>query len=122
MVDYVILDRWSLIINLEGVARGGFASCTCKTKIGFEGMALFLVRSAIESEKDTSVGREGWGGVLQISSDADDQMGGKSQNPKNSLDQILSPKKSHSEFLRLSLGVFFFGELRCRHESSDCFE
>ena len=69
-------------------------------------MALFLVHSAIGSEKDTPVGGEGWG-VLRISSDGDDQMGGKNQNPKNSLDQILSPKKSHSEFLRPSLGVFF---------------
>jgi len=31
-------------------------------------------------------------------------------------------KKSHTEFLRPSLVEFFFGELRCRHESSDCFE
>ena len=85
-------------------------------------MAVFLVHSAIESEKDTPVGREGWGGLLRISSDRDDQMGGKSQNPKNSLDQILTPKKSHSKFLRPSLEEFFFGELRCRHESSDCFE
>ena len=84
-------------------------------------MALFLVHSAIESEKDTTVGREG-GGVLRISSDRDDQMGGKNQNPKNSLDQILSPIKSHSKFLRPSLGEFFFGELRCRHKSSECFE
>ena len=71
-------------------------------------MAVFLVHSAIESEKDTPVGREGWGeGLLQISSDRDDQMGGKSQNPKNSLDQILTPKKSHSKFLRPSLEEFF---------------
>ena len=63
-------------------------------------MALFLVHSAIESEKDTTVGREG--GVLRISSDRDDQMGGKNQNPKNSLDQILTPIKSHSKFLRPS--------------------
>lgn len=28
-----------------------FASCTCKTKIGFQGMALFLVQSAIETKK-----------------------------------------------------------------------
>ena len=69
-------------------------------------MALFLVHSAIESEKDTTVGRGGGG--LRISSDRDDQMGGKNQNPKNSLDQILSPIKSHSKFLRPSLGEFFF--------------
>ena len=69
-------------------------------------MALFLLHSAIESEKDTTVGREG--GVLRISSDRDDQMGGKNQNPKNSLDQILTPIKSHSKFLRPSLGEFFF--------------
>ena len=66
-------------------------------------MALFLVHSAIESEKDTTVGREG-GGVLRISSDRDDQMGGKNQNPKNSLDQILSPIKSHSTKFG---GIFF---------------
>ena len=71
-------------------------------------MALFLVHSAIESEKDTTVGREGGGGVLRISSDRDDQMGAKKQNPKNSLDQILTPIKSHSKFLRPSLGEFFF--------------
>ena len=35
-------------------------------------------------------------------------MGGKNQNPKNSLDQILTPIKSHSKFLRPSLGEFFF--------------
>ena len=69
-------------------------------------MALFLVHSAIESEKDTTVGRGG--GVLRISSDRDDQMGGKNQNPKNSLDQILTPIKSHSKFLRPSSGEFFF--------------
>ena len=49
-------------------------------------------------------------------------MGGKNQNPKNSLDQILTPIKSHSKFLRPSLGEFFFGELCCRHKSSECFE
>ena len=71
-------------------------------------MALFLVHSAIESEKDTTVGREGGGysgfqvtGMIKL-------MGGKNQNPKNSLDQILTPIKSHSKFLRPSLGEFFF--------------
>ena len=50
-------------------------------------------------------------------------MGGKNRNPKNSLDQVLTPPKSHSEFLRPGLGdFFFFGELRCRHKSSGCFE
>ena len=74
-------------------------------------MALFLVHSAIESEKDTTVGRDGGGGgVLRISSDRDDQMGGKNQNPKNSLDQMLTPIKSHSKFVRPSLGEFFFLE------------
>ena len=48
-------------------------------------------------------------GVLQISSDRDDRMGAKiktpknplgfKQNPKKSLDQNLSPQKSHAEFL-----------------------
>ena len=66
----------------------------------------------------------GEGGVLRISSDRDDQTGGKNQNPKNSLDQILTPIKSHSKFLRPSLGEFFFWRttLRCRHKSSECFE
>ena len=45
-------------------------------------MALFLVHSAIESEKDTTVGREGGGGVLRISSDRDDQMGAKIETQK----------------------------------------
>ena len=49
--------------------------------------------------------------VLQITSDGDDQMGAKiktpknpssfQQNPKKSLDQKLTPKKSHAEFLSL---------------------
>ena len=48
-------------------------------------------------------------GVLRISSDRDDRMGTKlktpknpsgfKQNPKNSLDQNLTPKRSHAEFL-----------------------
>jgi len=51
----------------------------------------------------------GW--VLRISSVGDDQMGAKikthknpqgfQQNPKKSLDQKLTSKKSHAEFLRL---------------------
>ena len=36
-------------------------------------------------------------GVLWISNDRDDN-GGKNQNPKNSLDQNLTPKKHHAEF------------------------
>ena len=54
----------------------------------------------------------GWGGgILRISSDRDDRMGPKiktqkspwdsQQNPKKSLDQKLSPQKSHAEFLSL---------------------
>ena len=35
-------------------------------------------------------------------------MGGKNQNPKNSLDQMLTPIKSHSKFVKPSLGEFFF--------------
>ena len=39
-------------------------------------------------------------GLLQISSDRDDQsIGGKIKTHKKSLDQNLSPKKSHAEFL-----------------------
>ena len=69
-------------------------------------------------------GRGGGGWVLRISSDRDDQMGGKNQNPKNSLDQMLTPIKSHSKLILWGQvwGNFFFGELRCRHKSSDCFE
>ena len=37
-------------------------------------------------------------GVLPISSDRDDRIGGKNQTPKKSLDQNLPPKKSHAEF------------------------
>ena len=37
------------------------------------------------------------GGLLWISNDRDDN-GGKNQNPKNSLDQNLTPKKYHAEF------------------------
>ena len=47
--------------------------------------------------------------VVQVSSDRDDRMGTKiktqknpqgfQQNPKNSLDQTLTPKRSHAEFL-----------------------
>ena len=43
-----------------------------------------------------------WGGgvgvVLRISSDRDDGIGGKNQNPKKSLGLQTKPKKSHSEF------------------------
>ena len=42
-----------------------------------------------------------WGGggvVLRISSDRDDGIGGKNQNPKKSLGLQTKPKKSHSKF------------------------
>ena len=52
-------------------------------------------------------------GVLRISIDGDDRMGAKiktqkdpysfQQNPKNSLDQKLTPKKSHAEFPSLKI-------------------
>ena len=38
------------------------------------------------------------GGGLRISSDRDDRMGGKHQNPKKSLDQNLTLKEPHAEF------------------------
>ena len=47
-------------------------------------------------------GGEGVGpreGVLWISSDRDDWMGGENQNLKKSLDQNVTLKKSHAEFL-----------------------
>ena len=56
---------------------------------------------------------EGGGGVLGISSDGDDRKGAKiktqknplgfQQNPKKSLDQKLTRKKSHAEFLTLKI-------------------
>ena len=42
-------------------------------------------------------------GVLRISSDGDDRMGAKVQDPKKSLDQKLTPKKSHAKFLTLKI-------------------
>ena len=39
-------------------------------------------------------------GVVRISNDRDDRMGGGGdQNPKESLDQKLTPQKSHARFL-----------------------
>ena len=53
------------------------------------------------------------GGVLQLSCDRDDQMGAKiktenntqgfHQNPKKSLDQTITPKKSHAKFPSLKI-------------------
>ena len=46
-------------------------------------------------------------GVVRISSDRDDRMGGGGgggrgdQNPKESLDQKLNPQKSHARFLSM---------------------
>ena len=40
----------------------------------------------------------GGGVVLRISSDRDDGIGGKNQNPKKSLGLQTKPKKSHAEF------------------------
>ena len=71
-------------------------------------MALFLVHSAIESEKDTTVGREG--GVLRISSDRDDQMGGKNQNPKKFLGSNINPHKIPFQISEAKFGVIFFLE------------
>ena len=55
------------------------------------------------------------GGVLGISSDGDDQMESKvktqknplgfQQNPKKSLDQKLTPKKSHVDFVGIPVTV-----------------
>ena len=42
--------------------------------------------------------RGGGGVVLRISSDRDDGIGGKNQNPKKSLGLQTKPKKSHSKF------------------------
>ena len=42
-------------------------------------------------------------GVVRISNDRDDRMGGGGgdQNPKESLDQKLTPQKSHARFLSM---------------------
>ena len=42
-------------------------------------------------------------GVLRISSDGDDRMGAKVQDPKKSLDQKLTPKKPQAKFLTLKI-------------------
>ena len=70
-------------------------------------------------------------GVLQISSDRGDGMGAKintqknpwgfKQNPKISLDQNLTPKKSNAQFLshqKIPESIIWYNY----HESSNCFE
>ena len=73
-------------------------------------------------------------GVLQISRDRDDRIGAKIKNqkhpwgfkqtPQNSLDQNLTPKKSHAEFLshKNFQRNYTDGMRRNYHESSDRFE
>ena len=74
-------------------------------------MALFLVHSAIESEKDTTVGREGWGGVLRISSDRDDQNnGGQKSKPKKFLGSNINPHKIPFQISEAKFGGIFFLE------------
>ena len=72
--------------------------------------------------------------LIRISSDWDERMGAKmktqqnpwgfKQNPKNSLDQNLTPKNSHAEFLsHKNFQRNYAAEIRGNyHESSDCFE
>ena len=73
-------------------------------------MALFLVHSAIESEKDTTVGREGWG-VLRISSDRDDQNnGGQKSKPKKFLGPNINPHKIPFQISEAKFGGIFFLE------------
>ena len=75
-------------------------------------MALFLVHSAIESEKDTTVGREGWGGgVLRISGDRDDQNnGGQKSKPKKFLGPNINPRKIPFQISEAKFGGIFFLE------------
>ena len=79
-------------------------------------------------------GGGGVGGLIRISSDWDERMGAKmktqqnpyglKQNPKNSLDQNLTPKKSHTEFpSHKNFQRNYAAQIRGNyHESSDCFE
>ena len=74
------------------------------------------------------------GGLIRISSDWDERMGAKmktqqnpyglKQNPKNSLDQNLTPKKSHTEFpSHKNFQRNYAAQIRGNYnESSDCFE
>ena len=77
----------------------------------------------------------GGGGVLRISSHGNDRMIEFKQNPKNFLDQKLTPKKCHDEFPNLrnsqravedithnKKGSQDMRVLPRYHESSDCFE
>ena len=51
--------------------------------------------------------------------------GGKNQNPKKSLDQNLTPKKSHAEYflaIRIYSRNYMTGIRSNYHKSSDCFE
>ena len=79
--------------------------------------------------------RWGGGGVLRISSHGNDGMIEFIQNPKNFLDQKLTPKKCHDEFPNLQnsqravedithnkKGSQDMRVLPRYHESSDCFE
>ena len=72
-------------------------------------MALFLVHSAIESEKDTTVGRGGGGysgfqvtGMIKL-------MGGKSK-PKKFLGSNINPHKIPFQISEAKFGGIFFLE------------
>ena len=67
-----------------------------------------LVNAEVNSGNRKAQQEGGGGGVLRISSEEDNRMGAKIKtqknsvglptNPKKSLDQTLTPKKSHDEF------------------------
>ena len=66
----------------------------------------------------------GGGGTVDLSDRDDQSIGGKIKTYKKSLDQNLSPKKSHAEFLsHKNLFAELHGwDMWNYHESSDCFE
>ena len=68
-------------------------------------MALFLVHSAIESEKDTTVGREGGYSGFQVTSN-----GGQKSKPKKILGSNINPHKIPFQISEAKFGGIFFLE------------
>ena len=81
------------------------------------------MHSAIEGEKDTTVGRERGGGGTPDFKWQGWSNGGQKSKPKKFPGSNVNPHKIPFQICEAKFGgIFFFGELRCRHKSSDCFE
>ena len=72
-------------------------------------MALFLVHSAIESEKDTTVGREGGGGTPDFKWQGWSN-GGQKSKPKKFLGSNIKPHKIPFQISEAKFGGIFFLE------------